>query len=161
MLRPTRLALALLAASGTAQAAEVTQSVTLKASPDKVWTLIGSFDGISGWLPNVDSSPADRGNTIGSVRVITLNAPGHPKVTERLTARAGHSYSYVITNVDPHVLPVSGYSSTISVAPSGGGSTATWHGVFSPRGASEAVAEQAVSGLYRSGLDNVKRMGEQ
>ena len=162
MLRSVCLALAVLAAAGFSRAAEVTQSVTVKASPDKVWRLIGPFDAISAWLPGAASSPADHGDMIGSVRVITLNAPGHPKVTERLTAHGRDSYSYVITSVDPHVLPVTAYSSTISVSPASAGSMVSWHGSFSPAGgASEEAAEKAVSGLYRSGLDNVKKMAEQ
>ena len=162
MIRSACLAAALfLAGSGAAAAAEVTQSVAVNASPQKVWRLIGPFEAISAWLPNVASSPADHGDTVGSVRVITLNAPGHPTVTERLTAHTASSYSYAITNVDPHVLPVTGYTSTITVAPAASGSTVTWRGSFSPAGgADSATAEKAVAGLYRSGLDNIKAMAE-
>ena len=147
--------------SGPAQAAEVTQSVTVNAPPAKVWRLVGPFAAISAWLPGAASSPADHGNAVGSTRIITLNAPGHPKVVERLTDYGRDSYTYAITSVDPHVLPVSGYTSTISVAPSAAGSTLTWHGSFAPAGgASAADAEKAVSGLYRAGLDNAKKMAE-
>lgn len=152
---------ALLLAAPFAHAAEVTETVTTTASPTKVWALVGKFEAIADWLPGVASSPADHDSTVGSVRVITLKAPGDPTVTERLTARKGHSYSYAITKVDPKVLPVSGYTSTISVTKSGTGATVTWHGSFSPAGgADEAAADKAVSGLYRSGLDNIKALAE-
>jgi uncharacterized protein YndB with AHSA1/START domain len=155
-------ACALVLAAGTACAAEVTQTVTTTASPAKVWGMIGKFDSIATWLPNVASSPADKGDAVGSVRVITLKAPGDPTVTEKLTAHHGHSYSYAITQVDPKVLPVTGYKSTISVAKAGAGSVVTWHGSFKPAGgADDAGAEKAVTGLYRSGLDNIKTMAEQ
>ena len=154
-------ALAILVGPGLAHAAEVTQSVSISASPDKVWRLIGPFEAISAWLPNAASSPANRGNSVGSIRVITLNAPGHPTVTERLTAYGDHTYTYAITSVDPHVLPVTGYTSTISVSPAASGATVTWHGSFSPAGgADDTTAEKAVSGLYRSGLDNIKAMAQ-
>lgn len=144
-----------------ASAASVTESVMTTASPAKVWTLVGPFAAIGDWLPGVASSPADKGDAKGSVRVITLKAPGDPTVTEKLLAHRGHAYTYAITSVDPKVLPVTGYTSTISVKPAKGGSLVTWHGQFQPAGgADEAGSEKAVSGLYRSGLDNIKTLAE-
>ena len=112
------------------------------------------------WLPGVASSPADKGSKVGSVRIITLKAPGDPTVTETLTARKAHSYSYKIDKVDPKVLPVTGYTSTITVAKGEGGTTVTWHGDFTAAGTDDASAQKAVSGLYRSGLDNIKTLTE-
>ncbi len=144
-----------------ALAVEVNETVNTSAPPDRVWALIGHFDAIHAWLPGAVSSPADRLDAVGSVRVITLKAPGNPKVTERLTAHGEHSYSYAIAQVDPKVLPVTAYTSTISVAPAGGGSLVTWHGTFKPAGgADDEASSKAVSGLYRSGLDNIKALAE-
>ena len=144
-----------------AGAVEVSQTVTITAPPAKVVGIIGRFDAIAAWLPGVESSPADKGNDIGSVRVITLKAPGSPTVTERLTATMPMGYSYAITQVDPKVLPVTAYTSTISVAPSGTGSVVTWQGSFQPAGgATDAAAGTAVTGLYRAGLDNIKALAE-
>jgi hypothetical protein len=154
-------ACALVALSTAATAAEVTETVDTTASPKTVWKLVGAFDGIVNWLPGVVSSPADKGNKVGSVRTLTLKAPGDPTVVETLTAHKGHSYSYKIDKVDPKVLPVTGYTSTISVTKTPTGSTVTWHGDFTPAGgADEAAADKAVSGLYRSGLDNIKTLAE-
>ena len=151
----------ILAAAQSAGAAQVTQSVTTSASPAKVWSLIGKFEDIANWLPGAVSSPANHDSIVGSVRVITLKAPGNPTVTEKLTARHAHSYSYAILQVDPKVLPVTGYASTISVAPGGTGSTVTWQSTFQPAaGSDDAAAEKAVTGLYRAGLDNIKTMVE-
>lgn len=158
---PGAVAALVIGALGTASAAEVTQTVTTTASPAKVWSMIGGFDTIGTWLPGAASSPADHGNTVGSVRVITLKAPGDPTVTEKLTARKGTHYSYAILKVDPKVLPVTSYTATISVTKVGAGSEVTWHGSFKPAGGTDdAGAEKAVSGLYRSGLDNIKAMAE-
>jgi len=154
-------ACALIAFSTAATAAEVTETVDTTASPKAVWKLIGPFDGIVNWLPGVVSSPATKGSKVGSVRTITLKAPDGPTVVETLTAHKGHSYSYKIDKVDPKVLPVTGYTSTISVAKTATGSTVTWHGDFTPAGgADEPTSEKAVSGLYRSGLDNIKTLAE-
>jgi carbon monoxide dehydrogenase subunit G len=146
--------------SQAAYAVEVNETVDTSASPKTVWHLIGKFEDIVNWLPGVASSPADKGSKVGSVRVITLKAPGDPTVTETLTARKGHSYSYKIDKVDPKVLPVTDYTSTITVTKSAGGSTVTWHGSFTAAGTDDASASKAVSGLYRSGLDNIKTLVE-
>lgn len=161
MLRTLLLAAAAVAFTHAASAVEVTETVNTSAAPKTVWKLVGKFEGIVNWLPGVASSPADKGSKVGSVRVLTLKAPGDPTVTETLTAHKGHSYSYKIDKVDPKVLPVTGYTSTITVEKADGGSTVTWHGSFTPAGgADDAAASKAVSGLYRSGLDNIKTLVE-
>ena len=146
--------------SHAAIAIEVSETVTTTAAPAKVWAQIGKFDAIATWLPGVESSPADKGDAVGSVRVITLKAPGSPTVTERLTAHTGSSYKYVIEKVDPKVLPVSNYSSTIEVAPAGAGSVISWSGTFDPAGQDAAASKAAITGLYRTGLGNIKTMAE-
>lgn len=164
MIRPLTLAASAVLFAVSMQAAmavEVTETVTTTAPPAKVWGMIGKFDAIASWLPPAASSPADKGDTVGSVRVITLKGPGSPTVTERLTASDAQSYSYTILKVDPKVLPVMDYTSTISVAPGGGGSLVTWHGSFKPAGgADDASAGKAISGVYRAGLDNIKAMAD-
>jgi hypothetical protein len=163
LLSLTAVALLACAATRAAWAVQVTQTVTTTASPDVVWSIVGAFPDIATWLPGTTGSEADKGSDIGSVRVITLKAPGDPTITEKLTARdpAAHSYSYDIIKVDPKVLPVSGYSSTITVAAHGSGSKVTWHGSFSAAGgASDAAASKAVTGIYRAGLNHVKSLAE-
>jgi hypothetical protein len=146
-----------------AGAAEIMQVVTTTAAPAKVWDIIKAFDSIATWLPPAASSPADHGTEIGSVRVITLKAPGDPTVTEKLTAHsdAARSYSYAIVKVDPKVLPVTNYVSTIAVSPTSGGSLVTWRGSFLPAaGVDKETAEKAVAGVYRAGLDEIKVLAE-
>ena len=151
----------LLLSAHTAWAVEVKQTVTTSAPPAKVMAIIGRFDAIGTWLPGVESSPADKGNDAGSVRVITLKAPGSPKVTERLTVSTPTGYEYTISQVDPKVLPVTEYSSTLNVVPDGTGSAITWQGTFKPAGgADDAAAAKAITGLYRAGLDNIKALAE-
>ena len=148
---------------GTAAAVEVNQAVKTSAPPAKVWALIKDFDGIANWLPPAASSPADSGNKVGSVRTITLKAPGNPTVVEKLTkyAAAKRSYSYDIVQVDPKVLPVVNYHSTITVSPDGHGSKVVWQGEFdAPPGGDENASAKAVVGVYRAGLDNIKEVME-
>ncbi len=79
------------------------------------------------------------------------------------------NYSYRIDKVDMKVLPVTNYSSTIIVLPAEGGkSTVEWRGAFyrgypnndPPPELNDEAALNAVSGVYRAGLDNLKKKVE-
>ena len=59
------------------------------------------------------------------------------------------------------MLPVTGYTSTISVTKAGTGSKITWHAEFQPAaGTDEATADKDLTGLYQASLANVKAMVE-
>jgi hypothetical protein len=149
--------------AGPAFAVTVTRAVAVSATPDKAWAVIADFGGISTWLPPAASSPADHGNDIGSVRTITLKAPGDPTIVEKLTAYdpAKHSYSYDIVQVDPKVLPVVNYHSTIRVVASKAGTKVVWQGTFdAPPGVKNADSAKAVRGTYKAGLDEIKVLAE-
>jgi hypothetical protein len=157
------IAALLVGLSGPALAISVTQTVTTTASPDKAWAVIADFDGISTWLPPAASSPADHGNDIGSTRTITLKAPGDPTIVEKLTAYDAkkHSYSYDIVQVDPKVLPVVNYHSTIHVVKGKAGTKVVWTGMFdAPPGVKDSVSAKAIKGTYRAGLDEIKTLAE-
>lgn len=155
-----------LLAYGAAYAAPLTlnESVTTTADPKAVWTIIQDFDGIGKWLPPVASSPADKGNNVGSVRTLTLKGPGNPTIIETLTDYnpTKHTYSYDITQVDPKVLPVVNYHSTIAVHKvKTGGTKVVWKGNFEAApGTDDKAAKKAVRGVYRAGLDNIKALAE-
>jgi carbon monoxide dehydrogenase subunit G len=147
---------------------KVSQSVTIAASPDKVWAIIKNFGDLT-WHPAVKASPATDGENVGSVRTLDL---GGPKLVERLTAKsdAMMSYSYAITD-DPanvKVVPVTDYQSTIKVTKSGKGSKVTWSGHFHRADPSakpaadqdDKSAIKAVTGIYKGGLDALKKRAE-
>ena len=79
------------------------------------------------------------------------------------------SYSYRITEVDVEVLPVTNYSSHLTVKPQdGGGALVEWRGAFyrgypnndPPEHLNDAASIAAVSGVYQAGLDAlVERFG--
>ena len=58
------------------------ESIDINLSPDKVWALIGNFDAYAKWVPGVASSAADKGNEVGSQRIIILNAPAQARATQ-------------------------------------------------------------------------------
>jgi hypothetical protein len=159
------LTVVLALAGAGAQAASplhVIQTVDINAPPTKVWGIIGGFDQLSAWHPVVASSPADKGNTIGSVRTLTLKADGNPGFTEKLTKynAAAFTYSYDITPTQK-VLPVIYYHATIKITPTKAGSKVTWRATFKAApGAENQAAIDAITGVFRGGLDNLKTLAE-
>jgi hypothetical protein len=183
--RVKTLGLATLVAFGVVQVADahgpsrkkVIEKVTINASPDKVWKVMGNFQDAS-WIPGVKSTSGTGGNSIDpknddnevAHRTITLDNGG--VITEGLYKydAAEHSYSYRIDKVDPKVLPVNDYSSTISVESTDGGKTSTveWKGAFyrgymnndPPPDMNDEASQAAVQKLYQASLANLKKKVE-
>src|SRR5512134_2482054 len=55
---------------------KVTETVTIKASPDAVWAKVKDFTNLQGWHPAVESSTATDGSKVGSVRTLKLKGGG-------------------------------------------------------------------------------------
>lgn len=167
------LAFALLAAvSGSVLAAapllNVSQSVTIHASPDVVWATIHDFDGLSAWHPAIAKDQIVLGinNTVGAERMLTLRDGG--TVTEKLLSYdAKHRrYRYAMR---VGTLPVTDYNAMISVKAAGlNRAKVTWSGTFRrkhaaanpPVNANGATATKAIVGIYRTGLENLKKIIE-
>lgn len=143
------------------------QKVEINAAPDKVWAIIGNFQDMS-WHPAVEKTEGSGGNEKGAKRKLTLKGGG--VIEEELASYdAGKMmYGYRITNVDVKVVPVSNYSSKISVKGDGGKSTVTWDGAFyrgfpnndPPPELSDEAAKKAVDGIYSAGLEALKKKAE-
>ncbi len=142
---------------------KVTLTTEVAAPPAEVWAVIGNFQDMS-WLPPVFSTTGEGGNDIDATRVLTLGAEDGPTVSEVLYKFSDEkmSYSYRITEVDVAVLPVTNYSSHLTVKPTdGGGSLIEWRGAFyrgypnndPPAELNDEAAIAAVTGVYTAGLD--------
>ena len=141
---------------------KVTLEVKLAATPDAVWAAIGDFHDMS-WHPAVFSTTGDGGNTPGATRLLTLGAEGGPTIAEELNkySAEARSYSYRITAVDVAVLPVTNYSSHLTVKDDGGMALVEWRGAFyrgypnndPPPEQNDEAAIAAVTGVYQAGLD--------
>lgn len=143
-------------------------SVTLDATADEVWSVIGHFDDMS-WHPAVASTemvpegaPADQPDE--STRVLHLKAEsGDPTITEMLIGidPDKRMYKYMITDVAVEVLPVTNYSSTLQVKDKDGKAELVWKAGYyrgfpnndPPANLNDEAAEAAVEGVYRAGLD--------
>lgn len=141
---------------------KVVLEVKLDATPDEVWARIGNFQDMS-WHPAVASTTGTGGTMPEATRILTLNAPGDPTIAELLDKHSAEkrSYSYRITAVDVAVLPVTNYSSHLTVKDDNGKATVEWRGAFyrgypnndPPENLNDAAAIAAVTGVYQLGLD--------
>jgi hypothetical protein len=149
---------------------KVTVTTEVAADPAEVWAAIGNFQDMS-WHPAVHSSTGEGGNDIDATRRLVLGAEGGPTIDEVLYKYSAEkmSYSYRITEVKVEVLPVTNYSSHLTVKPrDGGGALVEWRGAFyrgypnndPPEELNDAAAIAAVTGVYQAGLDAlVERFG--
>jgi hypothetical protein len=146
---------------------KVKETVEINAPADKVWAKIGNFQDMS-WHPAVTKNEGKGANEAKATRVLTLQ--GGATIEEQLDSYDAEkkSYFYRITNVDVKVLPVSNYSSRLTVTEAGGKTVVEWSGAFyrgfpnndPPPELSDEAAAKAVTGVYRGGLDNLKKVME-
>lgn len=140
---------------------KVTLSTEVPAAPEEVWAVIGDFQDMS-WHPAIAVTEGEGGNEIDATRVLYLGAADGPTISEILYKydAAQMTYSYRITDVDVEVLPVTNYSSHLTVRPIEGGSEIEWRGAFyrgdpngdPPEHLNDEAAISAVTGVYDAGL---------
>lgn len=145
---------------------KVTESVEINAPADKVWAVVGNFQDMN-WTGIVTKTEGTGDNGPGAKR--TLTTP-NGKIDENLLKynADGKSYSYELPKSDPKVLPVSNYSSTITVTADGDKSKVEWKGAFyrsyvnndPPPEENDEAAVKAVTGLYQTALANLKKKVE-
>ena len=145
---------------------KVTEQVTIDAPTDKVWGLIGNFSALQNWHPAVAESPVSKGNEEGSVRQVKLKGGG--QITETLEAYDAAKMRYSYRAKDGGALPVTNYTSTLSVKADGARSVVEWRGAFyrgypnndPPPELNDEAAVRAITGVYRAGLAQLKTIAE-
>lgn len=147
---------------------KVVEKVTIDAPAAQVWAQIKDFDALAKWHPAVKASPADKGNAVGSVRTIELKGGGSLVESLEKYDDAGKTYSYRAK--DGGALPVTNYTSNISVSPADDASKSVvqWRGAFyrgfpnndPPPDQNDEAALKAVTGVYQAGLANLKKLVE-
>jgi mxaD protein len=155
-------------AMAAAPVLHTTKTATFDASASKVWDAAKDFNGLAKWHPALASDEIVEGtnNKVGAVRVLTLKGGG--TIKEKLLAfnAASHSFKYAIIE---SVLPVSDYTSTLTVKSLGKGkSSVTWSGRFKRKNVgdnpgdkeNDKAATDTIEGVYQSGLDNLKKIVE-
>lgn len=162
------LAAVSMAAFAAATQLKVSKQVTINAPADQVWATVKNFDGLDKWHPALESDRivAGKNNEVGAERLLTLKGGG--TIREKLLAFDDKHYTMKYSILEG-VLPVSDYTSTITVASAGKDrSMVTWSGAFKRKDTSDKPAADAndetatktMSGVYEGGLDNLKKMME-
>ncbi len=135
---------------------DVSKSITVNASPETTWKMIGNFNHLDVWHPVVVGSKLVSGNyqEDGAVRLLTLG--NGATITEKLQDYnyEGRSYTYAITESP---LPIANYVSTISVSSSNGKTKVTWSSSFDANGATDEEAINTISGIYDAGLNSLDK----
>ena len=145
---------------------KVVEKVTINAPAAAVWSRIKNFDALKDWHPAVAESPASQGNTVGSVRSIKLKGGG--ELIESLEGYDDAAMKYSYRAKDGGALPVTNYTSTITVTANGNQSVVEWRGAFyrghpgnePPPEQKDDAAVKAITGVYQSGLANLKKLAE-
>lgn len=147
---------------------KITETIEIDAPPEKVWAVVGNFQDMS-WHPAVAKTEGEGGNAVGAKRALTLKDGG--VIAEELAKYEPEkmSFMYRIAEVDVKVLPVTNYSSWLTVkAAEGGKSVVEWRGAFyrgypnndPPPELSDEAAVAAVTGVYKAGLEGLKKKVE-
>lgn len=166
---PLLLACALLPATVLAHGPsrlKVVESIEIAAPADKVWARLSKFDDAS-WIPAVVKTEGTGGSEVGATRKLSLKGEGNPTVEEELVKlnADARSLTYKITAVDPKVLPVNNYSSTITVSGDAKKSTVEWKAGFyrgypnndPPPELNDDASQAAVTALYKTTLAELKK----
>ncbi|MCG8066551.1 MAG: SRPBCC family protein [Candidatus Thiodiazotropha taylori] len=147
---------------------KVTVKQMISAPPETVWDRVKDFHDMS-WHPIIAKTEGDGGNTKGATRVLTLVNGGIINEELKKYDAGKQSFKYKINSVDVKILPVTNYSSTLTVkAAADGGSQVIWKGAFyrgypnndPPPELNDQAAKDAVTGVYKSGLENLKKLLE-
>ena len=146
---------------------KVEKSITVNASPDKVWAIIKDFGGIQKWEPLVTDSKVEKKGE-DTLRTLTLKSGG--KVIERLKGIDDEAMKLKYEIVEG-AMPVADYNSFIVVAKGSNPneSIVTWVGRFYrvyklnppiPAGQDDETAVKAVTEMYDAGLPGLKKLAE-
>jgi hypothetical protein len=133
--------------------AKVSMQSPINMSADEVWKLIGQFNALPDWHPAVSSSKLEDG---GRIRRLSLLGGG--EIVERLEQidQGDRLYRYSIVSGP---LPVANYTATLRVKDDGKGKAMVeWSSEFDPAGATETDAMAAITEVYKTGFENLRKL---
>lgn len=144
------------------------EEVTINASTAKVWDKVKNFNDLGAWHPAVKTTEIVTGanSKVGTERLLTLQDGG--TIKEKLLGYNPKAKTFKYSIIEG-VLPVSDYVSTVSVKSAGKNKTlVVWNGNFKRKdisatpaeGQDDASAVKVITGVYRGGLDNLKKITE-
>lgn len=127
----------------------ISETISLHASPDDVWAIIGDPGTIGDWLPALAESSFNDGERV------CMTGEG-AEIRERILAHsdADRSYTYEIVTSP---MPLRSYRSTLAVHGHDDHSHVSWEAEFEAlEEGQEPELETMFSGLYREGLSALR-----
>jgi len=155
-MRSTPFILAGLFSAGVAAtpvyAIDLSETVEIAKPAADVWGAIADFCSISGWHPVIaECEQFEEGDK--TMRTLTTGDGGELLEELQEIDDGGMSFTYAIIESP---LPIADYVSTMTVAESGDGASVTWSSSFAANGVSDQEALELMTGIYRTGLDELK-----
>ncbi|MSP86200.1 MAG: SRPBCC family protein [Methylotenera sp.] len=151
---------------------KVEKTITIKAAPAKVWTIVKDFGGIHQWHSGVASTKLeqkkdDNGN-LATYRTLTFKAGGSVYEKLRSADDASMKIKYEIVS---GTLPLTDFNASMTVTQGANAneSTVTWVGRFYrlyklnppiPEGQDDATAVKAITDVFDAGLANLQKAAE-
>ena len=139
--------------------AKVFVSSVLNAPVDEVWKVIGEFDAVPEWHPDIKECSIENFvscDTVGATRNLTM--PDGAKIREKLVTLSYDDYMYKYSIIEGP-LPVKNYNGTLRLRPitDGNRTYVEWSSEFDVGPADEAQFVGMISGVFISGLDSLKK----
>jgi len=136
-----------------ASAVEVKRKVEVDGEIAKVWSQVGGWCAIGTWHPVIAKCEESEA---GGKKQRTLTTKDGGVIKETMISSTPTSYTY---QIDESPLPVSNYQATFSVVPDDDDKeevNVVWSAKFDPKGP-EADAKKTMDGVFKAGLDNIKK----
>lgn len=156
----------------------VEEEIIIDAPADKVWKLVSDFGGLHQWHPAIKNSVMDGDKTrilnLGNDITITEELKVKDDTNKRLKYEivdmsVVETVEFADEKVERSALPVKDYTGVLRVKSDGDKSKVTWKGIFylpwefelpAPTVLSDDDAKTAMSGVYKAGLENLKKLME-
>ena len=146
-----------LAKSLWAEELKVEEKIALNASSKAVWALVGGFNAMDRWHPDVaESVLIGTGKNAGDIRVLTLN--NHKTIVERLDVYDENSM-YLHYRILESPLPIENYTASITVTNIDENlAEVTWQSSFNAVDVGDDEAKKIISGIYLAGLNSLNKL---
>jgi len=136
---------------------KVEEKIVLDASSKAVWALVGGFNALDRWHPDImESALMGTGKDAGDIRVLTLN--NNLTIVERLEFYDENSMILQYRILESP-LPIENYLASITVKNIDNNmAEVTWQSSFNAVDVSEDEVKQTISSIYLAGLDSLYRI---
>lgn len=133
--------------------AKVNMTTEMNIAADEIWKLIGGFNSLPDWHPQIANSVLKEA---GKIRELTLVGGG--KIIEKLDEQDATQRFYSYTIIESP-LPIANYRATIKlIEQASGNTTVQWSSEFDVDEGSEQDAVNIIKGIYQAGFDHLKKL---